>query len=104
MNGYEPSTPRTALGLIAVAMATITMGTLVVVPAKFDSVSTDLSTLAAISAAAKAPIEAAISPARIGMPERENRETHGHSRRTTLGAQEFRGNHHPLSSRSRTNF
>jgi hypothetical protein len=65
MNGYEPATPRTALGLIAVAMATITMGALVVLPAKFDSVSADRSTLAAASAATKAPIEVAISPVRV---------------------------------------
>jgi hypothetical protein len=104
MNGYESSTPRAALGLVAVAMATITMGALVVLPAKFDSVSADASTVAAAKTAAVAPIEVAASPARIDAPEPENREARVHSGRAAIGAQEFRGNRHPLSSRSRTNF
>lgn len=104
MNRYEPSTPRAALGLAAVAMATITMGALVVLPAKFDSVGADPSTLAAAKAAAEAPIGVAAGPARIDAPEAENREAHVHPGRTTLGMQEFRGSRHQLSSRSRTNF
>ena len=39
MNRYEPSTPRAALGLTAVAMAAITLTALVVLPAEFDSLS-----------------------------------------------------------------
>lgn len=84
MNGYEPSTPRVALGLTAVAMAAITMGALVVLPAKLDSVSADRHTLAAAKAATKAPIEVAISPARIGVSEVVNREEHVHYAETVL--------------------
>ena len=100
MNAYEPSTPRTALGLIAVAMAAITMGALVVLPAEFDSASADRYTLAAAKAVTTAP---AISPARPDVPETGNREEHVHFGRTTLGAQELRGKPHKSSSRSRTN-
>lgn len=57
MYGYERSTPRAALGLTAVAMAAITMGALVVLPAKLDTVS---------AAATKAPIEVVMSSACIG--------------------------------------
>ena len=101
MNRYEPSTPRAALGMIAVAIATITMGVLVVLPAKRDSVSTDSYTLAATKAGTKAPGEAAIGPAGIAAPVVANREEPVHSNRTALGAQELRGNHHKLSLRSR---
>ena len=65
MNTYEPSTPRAALGLTAIAMAAITIGALVVLPAKLDSVSTELFTLASAKAEQRRPIEVAISPARI---------------------------------------
>ena len=37
MNRYEPSTPRAALASIAIAMAAITMGVLVVLPAQFEA-------------------------------------------------------------------
>jgi hypothetical protein len=103
MNRYEPSTPRAALGLTAVAMAAITMGVLVVLPAKLDSVSADRYTLAAAKGATRTPIELAISPARIDVPEVVDREERVDSGRTTLGAQEFRGKRHQRSSRSRTN-
>ena len=78
MNLYEPSTPRAALGLAAVAMAAITVGALVVLPAKLDFVSADAYALAAAKAATKAPIEVAIIPARIDVSEGVNREEHVH--------------------------
>ena len=62
MNRYEPGTPRTALGLAAIALTALTVGLLVVVPAKMD-VSPDALTLARLKAAP--PIEVAITPARI---------------------------------------
>ena len=74
MNGYKPSTPRVALGLTAVAMAAITMGVLVALPTKFGSVGADHYTLGAAKTATGAPIEVAISPARIELPEVVNRE------------------------------
>ena len=101
MNRYEPSTPRAALGMIAVTIATITMGVLVVLPAKLDSVSTDSYTLAAIKAGTKAPSEAAIGPAGIDAPVVANREEPFHPDRTALGAQELPENRHKLSLRSR---
>ena len=39
MNSYQPSKPRAALLAAAVAMTTITMGVLVVLPAQLESVS-----------------------------------------------------------------
>ena len=103
MKGYEPSTPRAAFGLTAVAMTAITMGVLVILPAKFGSVSADRYTLAAAKAAATAPIEVAASSARVDVPEVVNREGRVHVGRATLGAQEFRRKRRKLSSRSRNN-
>jgi len=54
MNRYEPSTPRAALGLTAVAMAGITMAALVVLPAEFDSVSAEPYTQSAAEGGNKA--------------------------------------------------
>ena len=74
MNSYDPSTPRAAFGLVAVAMAAISIGAMVVLPAKFDSVSADAVTLGSAKAQPTksievaiipTPIEVAISPARI---------------------------------------
>ncbi len=71
MNSYEPSTPRAAFGLAAVAMAAISIGAMVVLPAKLDSIGADAVTLASAKAGptavevaiSPAPIEVAISPA-----------------------------------------
>jgi hypothetical protein len=76
MNRHKPSTPRAALGLTAVAMAAITMGTLVVLPAKLDATGAEPSPLAAAKAANQAPIEVAIGPARIDVVEVVKREQH----------------------------
>jgi hypothetical protein len=46
MNGYKSWISRIALGSTAAAMAAITIGSLVVLPAKFDHLSVDLSALA----------------------------------------------------------
>jgi hypothetical protein len=51
MNGYKPSKPRAALGLIAVAMSAITIGAMVLLPVKLDSIGADSYTLAAAKAA-----------------------------------------------------
>ena len=73
MNRYETSTPRAALGLTAVAMAVITMGTLVVLPAQLGSVSAQTYTLAASKSATDAPVGIASAPARgtVGSADRE---------------------------------
>ena len=101
MSRYEPSTPRAALGLTAVAMAAITIGALVVLPAKIEFVSADPYTLAAAKAATKQPIEIAISPTRINVPESVDRDEHIQPDRATLGAQDSREKRYQLSSRSR---
>jgi len=41
MNRYEPSTPRAALGLIAVAMAAVSLAALVVLPAELETVNAE---------------------------------------------------------------
>jgi hypothetical protein len=99
MKGYKLSTPRAALGLTTVAMAAITMSVFVVLPANLDHVGADPYALAA-KAATGAPIDVASSPARVDVPEVVNREDQVQPGRTTLGAQEFRGKPHKLSSRS----
>ena len=102
MNGYEPSTPRAALGLSAVAMAAVTIGVLVVLPAKFDSVSAEPYVLGAAPPATEAPTEVAISPACNDAPEVVDHDDHVHPGSATIGAQESRSKRHPSSSRRRT--
>jgi hypothetical protein len=68
MNRYETSTPRAALGLTAVAMAAITMATLVVLPAQLGSVSANANTLAAEKAPAEARFDVARAPVNIDVP------------------------------------
>ena len=46
MTCYKPATPRALFGLTAVMMTAITLGALVVVPAKLEFVSADPSSLA----------------------------------------------------------
>ncbi|MEO8302919.1 MAG: hypothetical protein ABI724_02255 [Betaproteobacteria bacterium] len=65
MNRYQPSTPRAAIGLAAVAMTVLTIGVAVVLPSEVQSVGGGAATFAAASVAAPAPIEVAIIPARI---------------------------------------
>jgi len=101
MNRYNPSTPRAAAGLTAVAMAALTIGALVVLPAKIEFVSADPSTLAAAKAATKAPIEVAIGPPRIDVPKSFDGEEHVQAGRAALGVQESRERRYQLSSRSR---
>ena len=50
MKRYKSSMPRAPFGLAAVAMTAITMGGLVVLPAKLDSISSDACTPEAGSA------------------------------------------------------
>jgi hypothetical protein len=103
MKAYEPATPRAALGLAAVAMAAITMGVFVVLPAKFDSLGADPYTLAAAKAATKTPFEVVINPARTDAPKVVDREAYDRPGHTALGAQEFLGQRGRSISRSRNN-
>jgi hypothetical protein len=102
MNAYKPSTSRVASGLIAVAMAAITIGAMVVLPAKLDSGSADPYALAAAEAATTAPVEVAVDPARGDPSAVGDRAEHVHADRTNLAAREFRAKRHKLSLRSRT--
>ena len=52
MNHYEPSSPRVAFGITAVAMTAITIGVSVVMPAKMDSDSREPRVLAALKVTA----------------------------------------------------
>ena len=47
MNRYKPSIPHAAFGITAIAMTAITIGLLVVLPAKMESGSQEARTLAA---------------------------------------------------------
>jgi len=64
MNSYEPHRPRTAIALTAAALTAITIGLLVVAPAKLDGANPEGRMTLAIARKA-APTEVAISPARI---------------------------------------
>jgi len=63
MNVYTTDTPRAAFAFVAVGLAALTLGTFVVGPAVFDSGFAPDATLAATRSSA--PIEVAITPARI---------------------------------------
>lgn len=72
MNRYESSAPRAALGLGAVAMAALSIGALVVLPARLDSVAESYP-LTVAPAATDARIERALSAARGESPEAASR-------------------------------
>lgn len=63
MNGFNFSTPRLALGLTAVAMAAITLGVLVVLPAQIDSVSPEAFAFSSATAATTSS-QVRVSPVR----------------------------------------
>jgi hypothetical protein len=65
MNSYKSSTPRTAIGFVAVALTAMTIGLLVVMPAKFGTGSSEATTLATTKVVPAAPTEVAITPATI---------------------------------------
>ena len=65
MNRYQTSTPRAAIGFVAVAMSALTIGVAVVLPARMQSAGQDAVVFAAAKAAALAPTEVAAVPARI---------------------------------------
>jgi hypothetical protein len=87
MNGYKPSTPRATLGLTAVAMSAITIGAMVVLPVKLDSVNAEPFMLAAAKTATNAPIEASADPDCDDVPAVVDRDVH--AGRTILGTQEL---------------
>jgi hypothetical protein len=88
MNRYETSTPRAALGLTAVAMAAITMATLVVLPAQLGSVSANANTLAAEKVPAEARFDIARAPADIDVSGTADGEEYVSPGRAAFDAQE----------------
>jgi hypothetical protein len=69
MKHYEPSKRHAVIAMTSVAMTAITIGALVVLPAKLDSAGADPLAMAAAAAATIAPIDVAISETRIEVPE-----------------------------------
>jgi len=101
MKNYNSSVPRVASGLAAMAMVAITMGVLVVLPAKFDALSEDPFTLAAARAATMAMTGVADGPARADGPAIDGAR-HAATECRDVGAQASRGKPHKLSSRSQS--
>jgi len=102
MKNYTSSTPRVASGLAAMAMVAITMGVLVVLPAKFDALSEDPYTLAVARAATMALTGVAVAPARVDGPAIDGAR-HAATECRDVGAQASRGKPQKLSSRSQSN-
>lgn len=100
MKNYNPPAPRVASGLAAIAMVGVTMGVLVVLPAKFDSLSEEPYTLAAARAATMA-MTGAPSPARVDGLDMDGAK-HPATDCAAVGAQASRGKSHKLISRSQT--
>ena len=65
MNRFDPSTPRTACGIAAIAMTAITIGVMVVMPTRMESGSPDVFALTAAKSATPTATEVVISPACI---------------------------------------
>jgi hypothetical protein len=102
MNSYELSTPRTALGLTAVAMAVITMGAMVILPAELESVSSEQDAVATEAAATSVPVEVAIGATCASVSETVKREGHVDVGCTTVAAHDLPDRRRPSHSRART--
>ena len=79
MNAYTTDTPRAAFAVVAVGLAALTLGTLVVGPAVFDATSATDTTYAA---GWRAPIEVGITPARIDVQGVREPDDSPHARET----------------------
>jgi len=83
MNRYENLTSRVVCGIVAIAMAALTIGIMVVIPTKMDSANPKVVSLG--SAKTPATNAVASNPARIdGFPAREPNvvvQTHNASKR-----------------------
>ncbi len=74
MNSYETNMPRTAFGVAAVALTAMTLGLMIVVPAKTESAAQSSHALVAAMPATSEPVTATIVPDRIeviGVRERK---------------------------------
>jgi len=99
MHTYEPSSPRAAIGLMAVAMAAITMSAMVILPAELEFENADVYTLAAAPAEAKAPVEVAGGATCAHVSETVSRGEHIDGGCTTAAAQGSRSRRHPSGLR-----
>ena len=75
MNHYKTSIPRTAVGVAAIAMAAITFGLFIVVPAQMAAGSAKNYPAMAMQTAAPVATEVAINPARIEVVGRREDRT-----------------------------
>ncbi len=74
MNSYETNMPRTAFGVVAVALTAMTLGLAIFVPAKTESAAQPGHAVVAVTPVTAAPVTATIVPARIeviGVRQRE---------------------------------
>jgi len=102
LNDYEFSTPRGALGMVALAMTALTVGTLVALPATLDSGRAEPRASGAAMGAADAPAGIALDPARTGAPGVAELELYLRHGRAILEAQAMREKRHQRSLRART--
>ena len=100
MNGYKSVIPRIAIGLTAAAMTTITFGSLVVLPAKFDHVRVDLSALAVMNPVANARNEISVPAAGVDPPAATRREEYVDPGFITHEARALPAKRHKSSSHS----
>ena len=63
MNSYETNMPRTAFGIAAVALTAMTLGLVVVVPAKTESAAQPGHSLVTVTPATSETVTATIVPA-----------------------------------------
>lgn len=103
MNRYKLSTPRAALGMIAVMMTATTMGALIVLPAKLESVSADAYPLTAAKIETVSTAEGAVRPACVDAPRLASPEQFDRHDGATRGSREFLETRRQSSSRSRAN-
>jgi hypothetical protein len=98
MNGYKSALPRVALGSMAAAMSLITIGSLVVLPAKFEHVSVDLSALALMNPVAMARGEAPVTVSTAAARTTASGEEQADPDCVALEAQASRAKRHKTSS------
>jgi hypothetical protein len=65
MNRYQPSTPRVALGIAALALTSLTMALALIVPASMSPLAPEMGAVRTARAPAPRPTEVVIIPARI---------------------------------------
>ena len=100
MNGFKSLIPRIAIGSMAVAMSVITIGSLVVLPAKFDHVSVDLSSLAVMHPVAIARSETPLPAMGVDARAAVGPEEHVDPDFVTLEAKALPAKRHKSSSHS----